>query len=392
MERRVRAGSDEAVSDFWNGVAERGTPLVEAPGPGRSVVTFVFRGGDDVAAVRVESGLVALEVQASARAFTEAFDTLGAMTRVPSTDVWHRSYRVPNDLRVPYVLRVRRTGESEPSRELDPLNPTTYDPHERYRGESVLELPGAPVQPWRQERGEGPGSWHQVPVESRGDTTAVYVYTPQAYDPSRERPYPLFLGLSSYTFGIAMSGDWILEHLIRRGEMEPAVMLLVGLDAEAERDAYRPVPDFLANDVLPTVRRSFHLTEDPSQIAIGGTSRRGLVSGIVAFERPDLVGNVIALSGSFYWKPDGETEYEWLAGRVAASPRRDVRWFLRVGSLETVVTPNNHGHYMVATNRHMRDVLRARGYDLDYAEYAGGHSDLNWQSGLAEGLRRFFGR
>jgi enterochelin esterase family protein len=391
LETRSRAGDTGAVRAFWETVAERGAPIVERAGPGRSVVTFVFRGGGDVTDVRVESGLLALEVQAAAAPFGTDFDTLGGMARIPSADVWYRSYVVANDLRLPYVFSVARAGASEPARELDPLNPTVYDPHERFRPESVVELPGAPPQPWRGERGEGPGRWHQVRVVSGGDSTVVYVYTPEAYDPDRTHPYPLFVGLNSYTFGIAMPGDWILEHLIRRGEIEPVVMLLVDAGGDGS-DAYRPAVEFLADDVLPTVRRDFHVAADPHEVAIGGTSRRGLVSGIVAFERPDLVANVIALSGSFYWKPAAATEYEWLAGRVAASASRDVRWFLRAGNLETVVTPGNHGHYMVATNRHMRDVLRARGYDLDYAEFTGVHSDLNWQSALADGLRHFFGR
>lgn len=391
LETRARTGDAEAVREFWETVAEGGAPIVEAVGPGRSVVTFVFRGGDDVTDVRVESGLLALEVQAAAPPFGTAFDTLGGMARIPSTDVWYRSYAVGNDLRLPYVFSVERAGAGGPARELDPLNPTVYDPHERFRPESVVELPGAPPQPWRGERGEGPGRWHQVGVASGEDSTVVYVYTPEAYDPDRGRPYPLFVGLNSYSFGIAMPGDWMLEHLIRRGEIEPVVMLLVDAGADGS-EAYRPAAELLADDVLPTVRRDFHVAEDPHEVAIGGTSRRGLVSAIVAFERPDLAGNVIALSGSFYWKPTDATEYEWLAGRVAAAAPRDVRWFLRAGNLETVVTPGNHGHYMVATNRHMRDILRARGYDLDYDEFTGVHSDLNWQSALADGLRHFFGR
>lgn len=63
-----------------------------------------------------------------------------------------------------------------------------------------------------------------------------------------------------------------------------------------------------------------------------------------------------------------------------------LRQFIAAGSLETVVTPTNRGHYMVASNRHLRDVLLARGYDLTYWEFTGVHSDLNWQDRLARGL------
>jgi len=37
-------------------------------------------------------------------------------------------------------------------------------------------------------------------------------------------------------------------------------------------------------------------------------------------------------------------------------------------------------------NRHLRDVLTAKGYELDYSEVAGGHEPLTWRGGIAPGL------
>lgn len=78
--------------------------------------------------------------------------------------------------------------------------------------------------------------------------------------------------------------------------------------------------------------------------------------------------------------------------RYAFTGRRPIRFYLAAGELETFVTPGNHGHYLVGTNRHMRDVLVARGYDLEYVEFNGVHSELNWQDWLAAGLEHFLGR
>jgi len=104
--------------------------------------------------------------------------------------------------------------------------------------------------------------------------------------------------------------------------------------------------------------------------------------------RPDAIGAVLALSGSFYWAPRGEARYEWLPARVAREPRKPIRWFVASGSLETVVTPGNHGHYLVGTNRHLNDVLIAKGYTHFYEEFAGVHHEANWEDALATGLRR----
>ena len=35
----------------------------------------------------------------------------------------------------------------------------------------------------------------------------------------------------------------------------------------------------------------------------------------------------------------------------------------------------------------MRDVLRAKGYDVTYHEFYGAHSEANWEDALADGLR-----
>jgi enterochelin esterase family protein len=93
------------------------------------------------------------------------------------------------------------------------------------------------------------------------------------------------------------------------------------------------------------------------------------------------------LSGSFYWRPEGDEEFEWLTRRFAREPKRDIELYVTAGTLETVVTPTNRGHYQLATARHLRDVLEAKGYDYVYEEFVGVHDEMNWQSALADALR-----
>jgi enterochelin esterase family protein len=44
------------------------------------------------------------------------------------------------------------------------------------------------------------------------------------------------------------------------------------------------------------------------------------------------------------------------------------------------------GGNQVAQNRHLRDVLLAKGYRVSYQEYSGGHSYVSWRGSLADGL------
>jgi hypothetical protein len=45
-----------------------------------------------------------------------------------------------------------------------------------------------------------------------------------------------------------------------------------------------------------------------------------------------VFGNVISLSGSFWWKPDDDKRGEWLTSLVDASPKASLR-FAAVGGL-----------------------------------------------------------
>ena len=44
------------------------------------------------------------------------------------------------------------------------------------------------------------------------------------------------------------------------------------------------------------------------------------------------------------------------------------------------------GGSMLATNRHFRDVLQSRGYEVTYSEFNGGHDYACWRGSLADGL------
>jgi len=214
------------------------------------------------------------------------------------------------------------------------------------------------------------------------------VYLPASYSADRSEPFAVLLGMDSYGFREPLlPADKILDFLNSQRRIPETVMILTeDVGPIGDTRGYDPVVTFLADEVLPAVRRTVRISSNPADITVTGMSRRGLVASYAAFRRPEVMGKVLSLSGSFYWRPSDSAEFEWLPNLYAVTEQKPIRIYLTAGLLETFVSDANSGHYLLGTNRHMRDVLAARRYDFQYHEFMGVHSEVNWEDQLASGL------
>jgi enterochelin esterase family protein len=143
--------------------------------------------------------------------------------------------------------------------------------------------------------------------------------------------------------------------------------------------------ELVHDELMPWVRGTHNVTDDPARTIIAGSSLGGLMAAFLGYHQSDLFGNVLSQSGSFWWRSSDEHEHVELARLYRDAQRLPLRFFLEVGILETVTTPGN-GPSQVVANRHLRDVLLAKGYDVAYREYGGGHNYLAWQITISDGL------
>src|SRR6266511_5574334 len=95
----------------------------------------------------------------------------------------------------------------------------------------------------------------------------------------------------------------------------------------------------------------------------------------------------------FFQAEDGIRDFHVTGVQTCALPisheyalrdRLPLRFYLDAGVLETL--PWDRFGQLVHANRHMRDVLLAKGYDVTYREFAGGHDYLWWRETIADGL------
>jgi enterochelin esterase family protein len=128
------------------------------------------------------------------------------------------------------------------------------------------------------------------------------------------------------------------------------------------------------------------VTTDPERTTVGGASFGGLAAAYVAFKHPELFGNVLSQSGSFWWRPEADPEYEWVTRQFVGSPKLPLRFYLQVGLLENLSTARPDSPTNLIANRHFRDVLESKGYSVEFQEVNGGHDFFPWKASLPDGL------
>jgi enterochelin esterase-like enzyme len=221
----------------------------------------------------------------------------------------------------------------------------------------------------------------------------IWIYTPPGYIHDGE-PYDLLILFDGRAYLVFVPTPTILDNLLADGLIPPMVAVLIhNPDRETrsrELPCYPPLVDFLSQELMPWVHQQCNVTTDPAHTIIGGSSYGGLASAFAGLKHPELFGNILSQSGSFWWKPEEEIEHEWLPRQFITAEKLPLRFYLDVGLLEDGATPDNGPSHIVA-NRHMRDILQARGYQLHYAEYSGGHDYVCWQGNLADGLLALIG-
>ncbi len=299
---------------FWENVRARGTPLVEpSPGDARfDLVTFVWQGNETTRNVMVYQYDIPSDLYDDA----QTDNARRMMTRVAGTDVWHATLKIRKNARFRYRLAVNapvfpttvpipgvvsvdndRRNFFDATLRADPLNPRLL------RNVSVVELPGAPAQPWIARREHVPsGVLNTELFKSRllHNERRISVYTPPGYSRTKG-PYRLVLFLDGDDYLSAIPTPTILDNMLAAGRLPPLIAVFVGNGPGYEQDysRNRELPcnprfaDFLNAELIAWVRNSYSVTANPKLTIIGGLSFGGLAATCTALRHPETFGNVL---------------------------------------------------------------------------------------------------
>jgi predicted alpha/beta superfamily hydrolase len=223
----------------------------------------------------------------------------------------------------------------------------------------------------------------------------ILVYLPPNYE-LETRDYPVLYmhdGQNIFDDVTSYAGEWGVDESAECLAARGLKCIIVGIPngAEARLDEYGPWEDerlkqhaasgqggraleylaFLLGNVKPLIDSSFRTSRLRSQTGISGSSMGGLVSLWAALEARETFGFCAALSSSF-----------WLGGKledfVESRVSNDLRIYLDVGAKESNVKAVQKSY--LASNRKIRDLLKAQDCDLVYLEDANGlHNEADWR-------------
>jgi enterochelin esterase-like enzyme len=419
LRNQIGAGQTNTDS-FWKQVIAEGTPLTEIYGSDGKyqLVTFLWRSTYDTRNVFVRGSFLGVGPPADY-----------SMHQIPGSDVWYLTLKLPSGARFTYQLSPNDpmtfegpgAAQRTATRQADPLNPHRSDcpPNtSKFNCESIAELPGAPPQPWLVAKpGVAEGRVEKQTIKSaiQKIDRPVSVYTPANY--KADGPPNALLILFD---GEDLSDDGqyrvtTLNNLIAASRIPPTVAVFVDniprrrlVDLVASDE----FADFMAKELVPWIRSHYNVTKDPKQTVITGYSAGGLASAYVALRHPEVFGNVLSQSGAFWWSfehnggicgsrcpdsggrggdgsRDATTEGNIMVKQFLASPKLPLRFYLAVGTFE--YDRNGGGGEILEGTRHLRDVLLAKGYQVHYQQFVGGHDGLSWRGTLADGLIALLG-
>lgn len=411
--RKTLASGDTNTDRFWSEIKVGGTPIVEPLGAKHALVTFLWRGTPETRNV-----VVYLSDFGGVRPQDHM------MRRLENSDVWFLTVRLPQNARFLYRLAPNDPldnaflgGLLGSNPQLDSLNSKPF-----FGMGSIAELPGAPAQPWIVKNSNAPAGTvsdaHTISSKLLMRDRRVWVYTPPGYRPAGP-PSDLIILFDGRMYINLMLAPTTLDNLIAAKRIAPAVAVFIENPPQVRNEElfWNPTyADFLATEIMPWIRTNFNVSKDSRRVVIGGASGGGAGATYAALRHSSVFGNVLSQSAGFALSPermkelaerspgpDGTdrhiaeeiedravTEGGWLAKLFIAAPKLPIRFYMDVGAFEADFMGGGLG--ALEPNRHMRDVLLAKGYEVHYQQFVGGHDYINWRGTFADGVIALLGK
>ena len=237
---------------------------------------------------------------------------------------------------------------------------------------------------------KGPFEWKSKIFP--GTVRQYWVYVPAQYDAARPACAMIVQD------GLRKANGWkvptVLDNLIHQRDVPVQIGIFIapGIVPAPHENAqprfnrsfeYDGMGDryarFLIEEIIPEVKRTYNLSDDPNDVCIAGSSSGGICAFTAAWERPDRFRRVFSSVGTFVGLRGGN-EYPILIRKFENKP---IRVFLQDGANDN----NIYGGDWWVSNQQMLSALKFSGYDVSHVWGEGGHNSKHSTAILPDALR-----
>lgn len=373
--------TDKNVYTFWLDIQKNGGPLVEPYDETQKLVTFLWQGA-----------------KSNVYLLGSPDGNHDPLARLGDSDIWYRSYIVPNDTLMQYKLapdvpKIENAKGFEQRRAIlttaqaDPLNPlvSPKKSEDSYNHFSLLSLSNqreCQLPDILNRKMAGKTEVFQFHSDILNNEREIALY-----QPAKKMEVPRILVIfDGQTYRREYGIDRFFDKMIEEGRLAPMAILFVdSIDSDRRSVELPPNPNFyrfLADELFVWLEKEKDLHVLAEKTIVSGSSYGGLASSWVAFNRPDRFGKVLSMSGSYWWAPENE-EPEWLIRQFANAEKKPLTFFLEAGLFETQGDLGG----ILNNNRHLKKTLEQKGYPVQSIEMASGHDYISWCETLYIGAK-----
>lgn len=382
-------GKADSQSRFWQEISATGAPLVEYKQDGNAIITFLYRG----------------EVN-NVRLLGAPYGGHAQLSHIEGTDIWYRSFEVPDSTRLSYrlapnvpQLSIDKNREQRKAvlatAQPDPLNirPIFGPDSGLFGSASTLTLRKASSDRIAQEQGKPKGQITSFRFQSSTDLEPreITLYTPNSVYPVTKSS-PLLILFDGEAYLNKVPTPRIMDNLIATKQVPPMRVLFINPPRPSlrakELTPNKAFAQMMATELMPWLCTHHSVCPNAENTVLSGSSFGGLASMYIALEYPEHFGKVLSQSGSFWWQPKEaeRTQLSWMAQLVNSKPTQNLSIYLNAGLFET--EPQYAS--ILQTNQQLFSTLTEKGYRAHFQSAASGHDYFSWRVMLADGLNVLF--
>lgn len=384
LENMIKEGKKDAIDLFWSEVEEKGAPLIEEidNDDNNKLVTIIYKEEKPL-------NNVVLIPPVGMRKLENCI-----LKKLDQTNLWYISYIVRKDISFTYQFSINDPLDNDWNRRWrnvkgDEFNKNKIKVIDKSNGNERLvpyvALEDAKPRIYiRKNKNHKSGILceHIIYSDILKEERKFSVYTPNGYNENND-PYGVLVLNDGFEYINELNGLNVLDNLMGSKKIPQIITVFV----ESTKDRTQNLQcsdeftDFIGKELIPYIKKNYNISEDPNKNIIGGYSLGGLAASYAGLRYPNVFGNVLSQSGSYWYKRKeyNEDECIWINNKFNKKQKLPLKFYINVGAIEPKAS-------MKDTNKAFKDNLIELGYEVKFEEFGSGHDHLYWGETLANGL------